>query len=146
MANFDFLIATRSSLDVMIRERLKQGIRTARVKILEGVPLSNQTINDCYAQSWVVWNAYLRSMQSGVLPKAYMFGTPVLISELNRSDFFVDVRHGVEISSSFTFSEIESAILNIQNNFTFFTKSCKDMFNRTFHYKAVSDFFMKLVL
>ena len=50
-----------------------------RLKLVVGKPMSNLEINNYFNKSLVVWNAYRRSMQSGVLPKAYMFGTPVII-------------------------------------------------------------------
>lgn len=146
MAAIDFLIATRSELDDAIKKRLEPGMRAGRVKIMDGRPLSNQEINDCYAQSWVVWNAYRRSMQSGVLPKAYMFGTPVLTTELNRSEFFANGRHGIEVGANYLFTEIETAVLNIRDNFASYSKSCRDMFMHTFHYEASAVAFMKLVL
>jgi hypothetical protein len=46
-------------------------------------------------------------MQSGVLPKAYMFGTPVLVSTSNQSEYFEDGVHGVCISDSYTVQEFK---------------------------------------
>lgn len=145
MFDLDFLIATRTKLPANVRDRLQNCIFAGRVRILEGAPLSNKVINLCYAQSWIVWNAYRRSMQSGVLPKSYMFGTPVLTTELNRSEFFINGMHGAEIESTYQYNEIESAILTVKENFLHISNSCKDMFLKTFYYEANSDSFIKLV-
>ncbi|MBR7784651.1 hypothetical protein, partial [Undibacterium luofuense] len=106
------------------------------LKIVSGKPLSNDEINSYFSQSIVVWNAYRRSMQSGVLPKAFMFGTPVLISSNNRSEFFENNKTGIEISLTYQKSEIYEAIYRIQSDFQKFSNLAREKFLSNFYYKA----------
>lgn len=145
MAHIYFLIATRSSLDDEIKKRLESGMQAGRIKVMDGRPLSNKEINDCYAQSWMVWNAYRRSMQSGVLPKAYMFGTPVLTSICNRSEFFTDGLNGAEVSDRYDFEEIQMAILKVVGGFDIYSSACRNRFMNLFYYKSQAQKFMDLV-
>ncbi|MFB0911888.1 MAG: hypothetical protein QMA97_01650, partial [Glaciecola sp.] len=93
-----FLIASRSQLPEKHLATINNCLSSGRLVVYFGSPMTNSQINFFYAQSFVVWNAYKRSMQSGVLPKAYMFGTPVLVSISNQSEYFVDNVHGALIS------------------------------------------------
>ena len=97
-----FLIATRSALSQEIHQQLSPYIDNGLLFIQSGRPLTNFEIGDYYARSLVVWNVYRRSMQSGVLPNAYMYGTPVLITRLTRNEYFIDRVTGVEVETDST--------------------------------------------
>jgi glycosyltransferase involved in cell wall biosynthesis len=90
-----------------------------------GRALTNAEINKYYAKSTVVWNAYKRSMQSGVLAKAYMFGTPVVVSILNKSEYFLDRENGVLVSGKYDFTEIQDAIGDIILRFEEYSSQCR---------------------
>lgn len=140
-----FLIATRSELPPDLAAKLVDFMGNDRLKIVSGKPLSNDEINIYFSQSIVVWNAYRRSMQSGVLPKAFMFGTPVIISENNRSEYFVNNETGVEISKNYKEDEIYDAITRVKTDFAFYSHFCRERFLNCFYYKALSEDFMLLV-
>lgn len=140
-----FLIATRSVLPDWALERLEPHMTGGRIVLRSGRPLTNGEINAAYAQSLVIWNAYKRSMQSGVLPKAYMFGTPVLVCESNRSEFFVDGEHGVEVSARYEPSEMAAAVLRILADFDWYSHACRSAFLRHFHYRASAPVFLDAV-
>jgi glycosyltransferase involved in cell wall biosynthesis len=137
-----FQIATRSLLDDDTRTRLAPFIASGRMKVQEGRPLTNDEINAAFCTSLVVWNAYKRSMQSGVLPKAYMFGTPVLVSEHNTSEFFEPGRHGMLVSGCCEPHELESAVAAIRQNFDRISAACREAFLTHFHYRASAPAFM----
>jgi hypothetical protein len=145
LPEFRFLIATRSVLPGWVLERLGPHVTVGRVVVQSGRPLSNGEINDAFGQSFVVWNAYKRSMQSGVLPKAYMFGTPILVCESNRSDFFVDGEHGVEVSARYETGELAAAVLRIWENFDWYSRACRRAFFRLFHYRASAAAFLSAI-
>jgi glycosyltransferase involved in cell wall biosynthesis len=92
----------------------------------------------------VVWNAYRRSMQSGVMPKAFMFGTPVLISDLNQSEFFVNHECG-EIIFKYNYESIVLGISRIIENFSMYSKSCRISFLRNYFYKTHSQQFLEFI-
>jgi glycosyltransferase involved in cell wall biosynthesis len=140
-----FLIATRSTLSAALMERMAPAMQQGLLTVQQGRPLSNEEINDCYQQSAVVWNAYKRSMQSGVLPKAYMFGTPVLITDANRSEFFTDGQEGVEVSSSYDNAELLRAVQRILAAFTHHSAQARATFLKKYHYKALAGDFLRML-
>jgi glycosyltransferase involved in cell wall biosynthesis len=144
--NHRYLVATGSSLSVAARALVAPLVASGRLEVLEGRPLSNAAINDCFASSVVVWNAYKRSMQSGVLPKAYMFGTPLLVSSSTQSEFFTDRHTGVLISDRYDVGEIKDAIANIIENFAEYSAACRRRFLDIFYYQAQSQAFAEFVL
>jgi hypothetical protein len=139
------LIATRSVLSSKIMAQLQNYVDTDLLVIQSGRPLSTEEINFFYARSFVVWNAYRRSMQSGVLPKAYMFGTPVIISSANRSEFFDNGVTGIEVSNRYDCDEILSAVRLIIANFPAHSLACRTTFLEKFYYKAFSNKFIEFV-
>lgn len=142
---YRFLIATRSVLPPNVQQLLAPHIEAGRVVVRSGRPLSTREINEAYGSSVVIWNAYRRSMQSGVLPKAYMFGTPVLVSAANRSEFFVDGEHGVEVSTRYEPGELADAVRRIAKDFGRYSQACRAAFFRHFHYRANAPAFERAI-
>jgi glycosyltransferase involved in cell wall biosynthesis len=143
---YKLLIATRSVLSAETLARVRNFVDAGLMQVQHGRPLSNSEINFFYANSLVVWNAYRRSMQSGVLPKAYMFGTPVVITNANPSEFFVDGITGLKISSNYDSQELLSAINTIALNFPSFSNACRKLFLEKFFYRAFASSFVKFLL
>ena len=125
-----FLIATKSEFD--IPDVLKE---SSRVKILKGKPLTNEEINQAYGGSAVVWNAYARTTQSGVLAKAYMFGTPAIVMHNNLNEFMIEGQTVVSISNNQDADQIHNAIDSILPKLDEFVKNCREMFLDKFYYR-----------
>jgi glycosyltransferase involved in cell wall biosynthesis len=140
-----FLIATRSPSPDELLVGLEGYVKCGRLVLSCGRPMSNDEINAWYAQSVVVWNAYRRSMQSGVLPKAYMFGTPVITSAANRSEFFADGENGVEISNAYAAEELRLAISTIISGFDRYSAACRRKFLDCFYYRSSATEFLNFV-
>jgi len=140
-----FLIATRSVVPEKHRAVIDRCVSSGRLVLQSGSPMTNSQINHFYAQSFVVWNAYRRSMQSGVLPKAYMFGTPVLVSASNQSEYFEDGVHGALISDSCTSQEFRLAIERLQARWLAVSQNCRNHYLQNFDYRALSSTFMNFV-
>ena len=134
--NLRFLIASRLPLppyvlkDPIIRRNLN------RVEILCGRPLQTEEINECYRESFCVWNLYWRSTQSGVLPKAFMFGTPVLASRLGSFCEYVKDRCNGRFGNPEDTQGIEAALDDIRENIARYTVNCRKTFLETFFYRA----------
>lgn len=139
-----FLIATRSELPEWAERQLAQAMATKKLIVHSGKPLTNAEINSYYHSSVVVWNAYRRSMQSGVMPKALMFGTPVLVSELNQSEFFVNHERG-ELITPYNYGSFVSAITAIIANFSMYSKCSREAFLKHYFYKAHSQEFLEFL-
>lgn len=142
---YRFLIATRSDVPEKLSVVIEHGVLSGRLVVQSGTPMTNEIINDFYAQSYVVWNAYKRSMQSGVLPKAYMFGTPVMMSTSNQSEYFEEGVHGALISDKYSTGEFEDAILKVQPEWQIFSNNCRTFFLQNFDYRAQAGTFMKFI-
>lgn len=140
-----FLIATRSQLPEKHLATIHQCMSSGRLVVQSGNPMTNGQINRFYAQSFVIWNAYRRSMQSGVLPKAYMFGTPVLVSTSNQSEYFEDSVHGVLISDRYTTQEFRRAIERLQVEWTTISQNCRAHYLQNFDYHALSYTYLEFV-
>lgn len=141
-----FLIATRSNVPQQHRAAIEQCVYSGRLVLQVGSPMTNSQINRFYAQSFVVWNAYRRSMQSGVLPKAYMFGTPVLVSTSNQSEYFQDGVHGALISDQYPVQEFQQAITRLQTEWPVISQNCRNYYLNNFDYRALSSTFINFIL
>lgn len=134
--NLRFLIASTLPLppyvlkDSIIRRNL------GRVEIRCGRPLQTEEINECYMDSFCVWNLYSRSTQSSVLPKAFMFGTPVLASRLGSFCEYVRDRCNGRFGSPEDTQGIEAALDDIRENIGRYTVNCRETFLETFFYRA----------
>lgn len=130
MPDVQFLIATKS--DFNVSDVLAS---SSRVIIIKNNPMSNEEINEYYASTYVVWNAYVRTTQSGVLAKSFMFGTPAIILRKNLSEFVRDKHEVVAIDDNTSFDEISSAIEIIISDFANYSSEARARFESTFYYR-----------
>lgn len=127
-----FLIATKNKVDM---EALKPLSDSGRLVVVAGKPLTDHQINQCYASSLVVWNAYARTTQSGVLAKAFMFGTPVVFLEKNVSEFVCNGKEGIAVKANTDYDAIKEAIVKIKDHFTCYSEMCRNRFLQSFYYR-----------
>ena len=140
MPELRFLIATKSSFTVP--DILKD---SQRITIQQGRPLTDEEINAYYASTIVVWNAYARTTQSGVLAKSFMFGTPALVLRKNCNEFAQD---GIEIKAiedNTNKDEIAAAIVEVKKNFLFYSSNCRKRFMESFNYRQYNEQFRALI-
>ena len=134
LSKLKFLIATKSEFEVP-----QELLDSPRVTIRKGTPLSDEEINECYASTFVVWNAYARTTQSGVLAKSFMFGTPAIVLRKNLSEFTEDGKEVVAIDDNTSFEEIEKAVVKITDSFTQFSDAARKRFEDTFYYRKYNE-------
>lgn len=140
-----FLIATSSIIPLKENEKIRLFVINKKIFIQEGVPMSNKTINSFFEKSALVWNAYNRSMQSGVLPKSYMFGTPVIVMKKNENEFIQDGITGLLIEDNTNVIEIKEAVATVLSKKDFFFVNCRNKFKETFYYKNKVAVFKKMI-
>lgn len=140
LPELSFLIATKS--EFVIPQEL---LDSPRVTIRKGKPLSDEEINECYASTYVVWNAYARTTQSGVLAKSFMFGTPAIVLRKNLSEFTEDGKEVVAIDDNTSFDEIKNAVVKITDSFTQFSEAARNRFEETFYYRKYNDSIKKII-
>ncbi len=144
-SDVNFLIATSSKIPDKERCIIETYISLGRVVVVEGNYMKNDQINRYYQESYIVWNAYHRSMQSGVLPKAYMFGAAVLVLRRNASPFIDDYKTGILITNNSDVKEIKNAIEEIISKAEFFRRNCRIKFLNTFYYKSYITEYRELI-
>lgn len=143
MPEVKFMIATKSSVERT--SEIEAAISTGRLTIIDGKPMSNEEINTHYSESYIIWNAYERMMQSGVLPKAFMFGTPALVLKKNESEFVKDGEGVVAINDNQSFEEIRSAVSKVVESFDIYSKRCRELFFRDFFYRTHNELFKNII-
>lgn len=132
---YRFAIGTRSNIPEAQMKILRRLETSGRLKITQGNPLTNDEINGFYRDSLIVWNAYNRSMQSGVLPKAYMFGAAVIVSSACKSEFMEHEVTGMVVNSNSDLDELKRAVEIVSCNPDKFARACRTKFETTFYYK-----------
>lgn len=143
MPEMQFLIATKDSVERT--ERIKAAMETHRLRVVDGRPMSTSEINNHYRASFAIWNAYTRTMQSGVLPKAFMFGTPALVMKKNLAEYTVHGQEVVAIEDNTSFEEIELGIKKIMADFENYSGNCRKRFLETFYYKKYNDKLVEII-
>lgn len=130
LPKIQFLIATKSEFEVS-----EELLKSPRVFIRKGKPLRDEEINGYYAATYIVWNAYTRTTQSGVLAKSFMFGTPAIVLKKNLSEFTEDGKEVVAIEDNTSLEQIEGAVNIILSSFPSFSTAARKRFEDTFYYK-----------
>lgn len=139
-----FAIATGSKLTPQQTAALSHPTISERVVVSSGKPLPNSAINAYFASSCVVWSLYRRSTQSGVIPKAYMFGTPVIAAKGITDEFVNDGNTGRVLACNCTDKEIISGIQDILSRQKHFEAASRQYFLDTFHYRNSTKTFLGL--
>ena len=135
-ADWRFLIASRNPLPPHLEKDARFQQNRSKVEIRCGRPLTNDEMNECYAESFCVWNAYRRSTQSGVLPKAMMFGTPVLASAVGSfPEYVLHGENGIFVDAEDT-DGIMSALEEVRRNIASYAANCRQSFRENFFYQA----------
>lgn len=143
--NIDFLIATRNRLpDAVLSDPILQR-SPEKVVLRSGRPLASSEINDCYARCYCVWNLYRRSTQSGVLPKALMFGTPVIASQIGSFPEHVVEGESGRLLPEYDFNRIMTALKDFRSRASIYHNHCRAQFLRTFHYRSQIETFHKIL-
>lgn len=130
-----FLIATKSDIPANAKRIIEPYLNNGKIVICEGHPMSNKEINAYYNESLIVWNAYNRSMQSGVLPKAYMFGAAIVGSYHCNNEYIDNHVTGVLVEDNKNLIEIKNAVHEILNKKDLFILNSRQKFLATFYYK-----------
>jgi len=138
-SSIPFAIATRDDLSACFdaNRELAAYASEGRIRVEQGRVLSNEEINQCYLDCFCVWNVYGRSTQSGVLPRAFMAGTPVVASRIGSFPEFVHEGFtGEFVDSASDWPGILRASERIRGDTQAYVDRCRKMFLNTFYYKA----------
>ena len=135
-SNLRFMIASRYPLpefvlrDDVIRRNLD------KIDVMCGRTLTNEEINGCYRRSFGVWNLYRRSMQSGVLPKAFMYGTPVIASRIGSFPEYVRDGYNGRFACADDPDQVLSVLEELRSRTGEYAENCRRSFLDLFFYKS----------
>ena len=134
-----FVIATGVDLSTLLKsdQELSGLVQQGKICLQHGRRLSNDEINQYYLECFCIWNVYRRSTQSGVLPRSFMTGTPVLASRIG--SFPEDVFPG--LTGEFVDANEEPAAIlaiveHMHEHATDYFGECRKRFLEKFHYAA----------
>lgn len=131
-----FLIASRFPIPkAVLRDPLLQK-HSDRIAIHCGRPLGEEEINRFFAASFCVWNLYRRSTQSGVLPKAFMFGTPVIAGQVGSFPEFVQDGWNGRFSDARDMESVWTAVRDMREDLPRFSRNCRSAFREVFYYRS----------
>jgi glycosyltransferase involved in cell wall biosynthesis len=130
-----FLIASRNPLPTRLMNDPLFSQNLDKVEIRCGRPLGRDEINRCYAESICVWNLYRTSTQSGVLPKAFMFGTPVIATRIGSFPEFIQEGVNGRFADARDHESIWGAFEEIRSNLRMYVANSRTTFLETFYYR-----------
>lgn len=140
-----FQIATRTDISEFIDDELKALIHSKRLIVNHGHDLSNEEINHAYAVSNCTWMLYNRSTQSGALCKSFMFGAPVIASDIGSFREVVNETNGIILNKDASFDEIDVAYRRILECLYAYSEGARKTFLNKFYYKCQIDKFDKVL-
>lgn len=140
-----FLIATKSKIPKRLQKLVKSCEKRGILDVFSGNVMTNNEINSYYQQSLVVWSAYKRSMQSGVLPMSYMFGCPVIVMEDCIPDSFLNGSTGLVISSNYCPNEFKVCLDKIISTYSTFSDHSREYYLKNFDYNSMKDIYLKIL-
>lgn len=140
-----FLIATGSVMSNELKNKIEKYQELGKLCIEEGNWLTNDKINSFFMQSVVVWNAYDRSTQSGILAKSFMFGTPVIGNSQSTNEFLIDRQNGIYVEDNSNFLSITDAIKDIIEDFELYSLQSRETFLSKYYYKNYTRDLKKII-
>jgi glycosyltransferase involved in cell wall biosynthesis len=131
-----FLVASRNPLPEAILKDPMLSRNRERIELRCGQPLNNEEMNCCYAECFCIWNLYRRSTQSAVLPKAFMFGTPVIASRVGSFPEYVQEGVNGRFAEADDSEGIQSALEDMRRNLGNYSQNCRRTFRGTFFFES----------
>lgn len=135
-SKISFLIASRNPIPGRFLSDPLFSRNGDRLEILCGQPLTNNEINRCYAKSFCVWNLYRRSTQSGVLPKAFMFGSSVIAGRIGSFPEFIQDGVNGRFADAQDHENIWRALEDIRSNLDAYATNSRKTFLKIFYYRS----------
>jgi glycosyltransferase involved in cell wall biosynthesis len=129
--DLEFQIVTASNIKGYL-ERLSPTARQ-KLRVVNKPQISDADLREAAANSLAVLALYKETMQSGVIPVAFMQGTPVIGTDIEGiTEWVRNKQTGVIVSRSPASEEIEAAIAYIQSHLKEMVDYCRADFLSTF--------------
>ena len=126
-AEWMFQIATSTDISARVA-RLSKGAQ-AHLRIVSKPRLPDAEIDEAIRTSWAVVAPYGRVTQSGVVPVAFMHGTPVISTRVGgMPESVIPGKTGYLIDRETSFAEWKEAFRMVQTNFSDLSANCRRFF------------------
>ena len=140
-----FQIATRSDISQYLDKPLQELIGQKRLIVNHAHSLTNEEINHAYAVTNCTWMLYNRSTQSGVICKSFMFGAPVIASDIGSFREAVNAENGIILSGDYSLDDIDDAYEAVKSDLTRLSQGARETFLHDFYYGAHVERFRELI-
>ena len=141
-----FQIATRSDLTKRLEDPVYQElIRNGKLLVQHGRNLTGEEINAAYRRSVCCWNGYRRTTQSGVLPNAFMMGTPVAATRIGSFTEFVEPGKTGEFIDNGDAGSIYEGYRRIREHNREMSRNCRQFFLEHFYYGSQAEGFRRII-
>jgi len=138
-AEWMFQIATSTNISAYVA-RLSKRAR-ARLRVVSKPKLTDAEIDEAICESWAVIAPYRRVTQSGVVPVAFMHGTPVISTRTGgMPEWVIPGKTGYLIERETFFNEWQDAFMMVQTNFSDLSANCRQFFLDHFDARRAPEF------
>ena len=143
-----FKIATRTDISAYIKtDTLRKAVNSGILTVFDGKSMTSEEINHHYREAVCVWNAYLSSTQSGVLPNALMQGAPVIVCDRGvAKEVITDKREGYYISLPHNNDEIFKAYSYIKSDMEAFVDNARKCFVKNYLYSSFCNYIFSRII
>lgn len=128
-----FQVVTSSDITKFLSDKeIQQLISNKRLSITQGRGLTELEMNQAYNNSRCTWLAYRISTQSGVIPKAFMWGSPCVASNVGAFREVVDGTNSILVPSCDSLDEILEAYHKIMHDEQRFQTAARTTFEKLY--------------
>jgi len=136
---WEFQIATSSELSRYLTNL--SPLARKRLRVISKMQLCDEDIDRAIRSSWAILAPYRRVTQSGVIPVAFMHGTPVISTNSGgMPEFVIPGETGYLVSQDCAFSEWEAYFQLVQLNFERLSETCRRFFLENFDAKRAPEY------
>lgn len=143
--SIQFQVVTKTDISKHLDEELNGLIAEGRLCVEQGRPQPNEVMNRAYAQSLCTWFGYNASTQSGVLCKAFMFGSPGIATRLGAFEECIDGTNSLFVDSNRDVDGVYDAFRQIAGNSEAFSARARDTYFELFDYHKHSALMAELL-
>jgi len=141
---WEFQIATSSDISGYLR-KLSSSAQDC-LRVVNKRNLSDSEIDAAIRESYAVIAPYRYTTQSGVLPVAFMHGTPVISTAVGGlREFVIPGETGYIVENIDSWSEWERCFILVQENFEQLASRCRDFFLQHFDSNLASEYLKPVV-
>jgi len=122
-----FQLVTSSKIDTYLR-KLDTGWDMF-LKVINKPLISDQEMREACAKSYTVIAPYRETTQSGVVPVAFMCGTPVIGTDIEGlREYIINKSNGILVPKDFSYEDVVFALEYIKANFIELSKNSRKSF------------------